>query len=53
MDHTTSWSSVKASPGVDSQMVLGMYHAAGLGSEQTNLGHCQMDIIWVDDRKRK
>ena len=52
IDRTTSWSSVEAPPKVDSQMVLGLYHVVRLGSEQTNLGHCQIDINWADDRRR-
>ena len=52
IDRTTSWSSVEAPPKVDSQMVLGLYHVVRLGSEQTNLGHCKIDINWADDRRR-
>lgn len=45
MDQTTSWSSVKASPKVDSQMAPGLYHVDGLGREQAKIGHCQMENV--------
>ena len=45
MDQTTNWSSVKASPQVDSQMAHGSYHVDGLGREQAKIGHCQMENV--------
>ena len=45
MNGTTSRSSVKASPEVNSQMGLGLYRVDGPGREQTKIGHYRMENV--------